>query len=103
MRRRYRDTSDLLFYINAVLIIVATGIARAIFQVPDEDICSFAWISINKVSLFLNYNLGICQASTLTKLVIKLRHLFALKNDTRGLEAPELENAELRRIKLANK
>ena len=103
LKRRYKDTSDLLFYINAVIIIIAIGFNRAVYDVPNENICLLAWITIGKIPLFFNYNLGICQASTLTKLVIKLRHLFALKKDTHSLEAHEIEDAEEKRIKLANR
>ena len=72
-KKRYRDVNDLLFYINAVLVIVSQGLMAGIFDLPNEDICSIQWLIINKIPEFLNLNLGICQASTLTQLNIKLR------------------------------
>ena len=72
-KKRYRDVNDLLFYINAVLVIVSQGMMAGIFDLPNEDICSIQWLIINKIPEFLNLNLGICQASTLTQLNIKLR------------------------------
>ena len=72
-KKRYRDVNDLLFYINAVLVIVSQGLMAGIFDLPNENICSIQWLIINKIPEFLNLNLGICQASTLTQLNIKLR------------------------------
>ena len=59
-KRRYRDVNDLLFYINAVLIIVSTGLVSGVTKMPDENICAFSWLIYNKLPDFLNLNLGIC-------------------------------------------
>ena len=64
-KSRYRDISDLLFYINAVLIIVATTLI-CLYPIPNENICDIKWLIVDKTPEFLNYNLGVCQASTLT-------------------------------------
>ena len=78
---RFRNISDLLFYINAVLIIVATVLV-CLYPMPNENVCSLDWLIADKTPEFLNYNLGICQASTLTQLIIKLRQVFGLKHDS---------------------
>ena len=59
-KSKYQDIGDLLFYINAVLIILMIGIEGIIYDIPYENICSLSWLIICRIPEFLNYNLGIC-------------------------------------------
>ena len=68
---RYKEVSDLLFYINAVVIIISTVYMAA--EIPNENICTIGWLIPAWASSFFNLNLGVCQAGMLTALTIQLR------------------------------
>ena len=54
---RYREVSDLLFYMNTAVIIPATLWSSA--QMPTPNICSIGWLVPAWATAFLNLNLGI--------------------------------------------
>ena len=81
-------------YINATFLIISIG-AISLYDLPDQDICKLPWLIFTKIPSFLDLNLGVCQASILTQLIIKLRQLFGLKNDTDSLRSSGVEVIQL--------
>ena len=68
----------LLFYLNAVIIVIELMIDTR--NVPNTDFCAYRLIIGVYGTQALYLNLGICQAGILTTLFIKLNSLFNLKD-----------------------
>ena len=91
VKKRYRIYNDLFFYINVVVILIFTCIQA--YLIPNEQFCTYKWLVVAYIPSLGNLNLGVCQASTLTSLLIQVKQLFKLKKDTdsSGIDAISLE------------
>ena len=88
-QKRYTDPSTVLFYFNALIIILE--VVRETINVGAKDICPFSEIIDNYGDQMLNLNLGICQASMITALAFNLHELFKFKGDLERRNSSRVE------------
>ena len=92
-RKKYRDISILLFYVNALLAILMIMIRT--YFVPVRNYCNVYIILLTYGIPLCNLNLGICQACMLTQLYVRLNQLFIFKIDLKKDEIPEIKTKRL--------
>ena len=78
-QHKYKQLTTTLFYIFAISNIVLVMI-YSVQVVPVKDYCSWEWLWIIYGTAYANLLVGLCQAGTLTCLVIQLECLFTYSN-----------------------
>ena len=68
-QRKYKQMMITLFYITAI-VNTCLVICYSTFIVPIKDYCSWRWLWVLYGTSYFNLIIGLCQAGTLTSLVI---------------------------------